>query len=139
MPSTILDFGTGALLGGLALSASWGWLWLSIGAVGYARGVCSLRIVLNSLAVGIAPLLVGVLAWWMRAEPLSVNAAFAAGLSVMPMIVVGLALRRASDGRRAGLHMAEAIRQLKDELLGAHHECGGCAHDHSADRPGGCP
>ena len=40
MQSTILDFGTGVLMGGLALSASWGWLWLSIGAVGYARGVC---------------------------------------------------------------------------------------------------
>ena len=139
MQSTILDFGTGALLGGLALSASWGWLWLSIGAVGYARGVCSLRIVLNSLAVGIAPLLFGSLAWWMRAEPLSANVPFAAGLLVMPIIIVGLALRRASDGRRAGLHMAEGIRHLKDELLGAHHECGGCAHDHGTNRPGGCP
>lgn len=139
MQSTILDFGTGVLMGGLALSASWGWLWLSIGAVGYARGMCSLRIVLNSLAVGIAPLLFGSLALWMRAEPLSVNVPFAAGLLVMPIIIVGLALRRASDGRRAGLHMAEGIRHLKDELLGAHHECGGCAHDHGTNRPGGCP
>ena len=138
MQATILDFGTGALIGGLALSAGWGWLWLSIGAVGYARGVCGLRIVFNSLAVGIAPLVFGCLAWWMRAESLSINAAFAAGLLVMPMIVVGLALRRASDGRRAGLHMAEGIRQLKNELLGVHHECGGCAHDHSRNRPGGC-
>jgi hypothetical protein len=138
MQATILDFGTGALIGGLALSAGWGCLWLSIGTIGYARGVCSLRIVLNSLAVGIAPLLFGWLALWMRAESLSVNAAFAAGLLVMPMIVVGLALRRASDGRRAGLHMAEGIRQLKNELLGVHQDCGGCAHDHDPDRPGGC-
>lgn len=139
MLSTMLDFGTGVLMGGLALSAGWGWLWLSIGTVGYARGVCGLRIVLNSLAVGVAPLFFGALAWWMRAESLSLNAAFAAGLVVMPMIVLGLALRRTSDGRRAGLHMAEGIRQLKNELLGVHHECGGCAHDHGHDQPGGCP
>ena len=120
------------------LSAGWGWLWLSIGTVGYARGVCSLRIVLNGLAVGIIPLLLGWLAWWMRGESLSFTAAFAAGLLVMPMIVVGLALRRAPDGRRTGLHMAEGIRQLKNELLGVHHECGGCAHDHGLKGPGGC-
>ncbi len=135
----MLDFGTGVLMGGLALSAGWGWLWLSIGAVGYARGVCGLRIVLNSLAVGLAPLFFGALAWWMRAESLSLNAAFAAGLVVMPMMVLGLAFRRTSDGRRAGLHMAQGIRQLKNELLGVHHECGGCAHDHGHDQPGGCP
>ena len=138
MQATIHDFGTGALMGGLALSAGWGWLWLSIGAVGYARGVCSLRVVLNSLVVGIVPLLFGWLAWWMRAESLSMNVAFAAGLLMMPTILLGLALRRTSDGRPAGLHMAEGIRQLKDELLGAHHDCGGCAHDHGSDRPGGC-
>ena len=138
MLSTMLDFGTGVLMGGLALSAAWGWLWLSIGTVGYARGVCGLRIVLNSLAVGVAPLCFGALAWWMRAESLSLNASFAAGLVVMPMIVLGLALRPTSDGRRAGLHMAEGIRQLKNELLGVHHECGGCAHDHGLKGPGGC-
>ena len=120
------------------LSAGWGWLWLSIGTVGYARRVCSLRIVLNGLAVGIIPLLLGWLAWWMRAESLSFTAAFAAGLLVMPMIVVGLALRRAPDGRRTGRHMAEGIRQLKNELLGVHHDCGGCAHDHGINGPGGC-
>ena len=139
MLSTMFDLGTGVLMGGLALSAGWGWLWLSIGTVGYARGVCGLRIVLNSLAVAIAPLFFGSLAWWMRAESLSLNAAFIAGLVVMPMIVLGLALRRTSDGRRVGLHMAEGIRQLKNELLGMHHECGGCAHDHGHDQPGGCP
>ena len=138
MQSAILDFGTGALMGGLALSAGWGWLWLSIATVGYARGACGLRIVLNSLAVGVAPLLFAWLAWWMRAESFAFNAALAAGLSVMPMIVVALAVRRTSDGRRAGLHMAEGIRQLKNELLGVHHECGGCAHDHGLNGPGGC-
>ena len=135
----MLDFGTGVLMGGLALSAGWGWLWLSIGTVGYARGVCGLRIVLNSLGVGVASLFFGVLAWWIWPYSLSFNALFAAGLVVMPMLVLGLALRRTSDGRRAGLHMAEGIRQLKNELLGVHHECGGCAQDHGHDQPGGCP
>jgi hypothetical protein len=139
MQPTIVDFAKGALLGGLALSACWGWLWLVVGTVGFVRGVCTGRVVLNSLTVGIVPLLLGSWVWWMRHDTVSSMGAFVAGLFVMPLIVVGLGLRRASDGRRAGLHMAEGIWQLKDELLGAHHECGGCAHEPDADREGRCP
>lgn len=135
----MIDFGIGVVIGGLALSACWGWLWLVIGTVGAARGVCSLRVVMNSLVVGISPLLLGWGIWWMRAESFSSNVAFVAGMFVMPLLLSGLSLRRASDGRPVGLHMVERIRHLKDELLATHHECGDCSHDHGADRAGGSP
>jgi hypothetical protein len=136
MPQAVVNFGTGVILGGLALSACWGWLWAVIGTVGVARGVCSIRVVMNSLLVGISPLLLGGGVLWMRAETWSMDTAVAAGLLVMPLALVGLALRRASDGRRAGLHMAEGIRHLKDELLGTHHDCAGCGHPHATDASG---
>ena len=136
MPHTFMDFATGVIIGGLALSAGWGCLWLIIGTVGWARGACGVRVVMHSLAVGISPLLLGGGLWWMRAEAFSPNIAFVLGLVVMPLMLIGLGLRKASDGRPVGLHMAEGIRHLKDELLGAHHACGGCGHDHGTDAAG---
>ena len=135
----VMDFATGAIIGGLALSAGWGWLWLVIGSIGFARGTCRARVVVNSLAVGFSPLLLGWGLWWMRAEGFLPNVSFVAGLFVMPVLVVGLAFQKASDGQRVGLHMTEGIRQLKDELLGTHHGCGGCGHDHGSDGAGGRP
>jgi hypothetical protein len=137
MQHTVIDFGMGTIIGGLALSACWGWLWFTIGTVGLARGVCSVRVVINSLVVGLSPVLLGWGIWWMRAEAFSPSAAFFGGLFVMPLLLVGLGLRKAPDGRRAGLHMAEGMLHLKDELLGLHHECGGCGHDHGTGATGG--
>jgi hypothetical protein len=139
MQYNVVDFGMGVIIGGLALSACWGWLWLIIGTVGLARGVSSLRVVMNSLAVAVSPLVLAWGAWWLRAEAFSPTVAFVAGLCVLPLLLTGLGLRKAPDGRRVGLHMLEGISRLKDELLGTHHECGGCDHDHGADRAGGCP
>ena len=139
MQDNVIDFGMGVMTGGLALSACWGWLWLIIGTVGLGRGVCSPRVVMNSLVVGISPLVLGWGVWWLRAEAFSPDVAFVAGLLVLPLLLTGLGLRRAPDGRRVGLHMVEGIRHLRDELLGTHHECGGCDHDHRADKAGRCP
>lgn len=139
MQYSVIDFGMGVITGGLALSACWGWLWLIIGTVGLARGASSLRVVMNSLVVGISPLVLGWGVWWLRAEAFSPNVAFVAGLFVLPLLLTGLGLRKAPDGRRVGLHMLEGISHLRDELLGTHRECGGCDHDHGADRAGGCP
>ena len=139
MQDNVIDFGMGEMTGGLALSACWGWLWLIIGTVGLGRGVCSPRVVMNSLVVGISPLVLGWGVWWLRAEAFSPDVAFVAGLLVLPLLLTGLGLRRAPDGRRVGLHMVEGIRHLRDELLGTHHECGGCDHDHRADKAGRCP
>jgi hypothetical protein len=138
MQSSIIDFGTGVIIGGLALSACWGCWWLIVGMVGYARGIGRPRVVMNSLAVGGSPLLLAWGLWWMRADALSSRIAFVGGLFVMPLLLTGLSLRRASDGRRVGQHMVEGIRHLRDELLGTHHECGGCDHDHDADTAGRC-
>ena len=139
MPHTMIDFGVGVIIGGLALSACWGLLWLVIGTIGVARGVCHLRVVMNSLVVGITPLFLGWAVWGMRAEAFSPNVAFVFGICVIPLLLTVLGLRRASDGRPVGLHMVEGIRHLKDQLLAAHHECGGCSHDHGADKAGGSP
>ena len=132
-----MDVGTGALIGGLALSACWGGLWFVIGTIGLVRGVCSLRVVLNSVVVVVSPVVLGWGIWWMRGNELSSDMAFVGGLLIMPLVVITLALRRTSDGRRVGHHMAEGVRRLKDELLGAHHACAGCGHDHADDRAGG--
>jgi hypothetical protein len=129
----------GVIMGGLALSACWGWLWLVIGTVGVARGVCRFRVVTNSLVVGTTPLLLGWAVWWIRPEAFSPHAAFVAGMFVMPLLLTGLGLRRASDGRAVGLHMAEEVGRLKDQLLARHHECGDCGSDHGSDRAEGSP
>ena len=139
MTSTVIDFGTGVLIGGLILSSCWGWFWLTIGAVGLTRGVCGPRVVVNSLIVGLTPLMLGWWVWWMRSDAFAFHPAFIAGLLVLPSTMVLLGLRRAADGRRAGLHMAEGIHHLKSELLGAHHECAGCSHTQKPDGAGGCP
>jgi hypothetical protein len=138
MESSILDFGTGVILGGLVLSACWGWWWLGVGMVGFARGISRPRAVLNSLAVGVSPLLLAWGLWWLRGEAFLPGIAFVVGVLVMPLLVTGLALRRAADGRRVGQHMFEGVRHLRDELLGTHHDCGGCDHDHDVDRAGKC-
>lgn len=137
MQSSIIDFGTGVIVGGLALSACWGWWWLGVGTVGYVRGICRRRVVVNGLVVGVSPLLLAWGLWWLRADAFSSRMAFVGGLFVVPLVLIGLSLRKASDGRRVGGHMVEGIRHLKDELLGTHHECGGCGHDHDADSAGG--
>ncbi|HET9576029.1 MAG TPA: hypothetical protein VFP04_06490 [Nitrospira sp.] len=138
MRDALIDFGTGAITGGLTLSACWGLFWLVIGTIGLLRGTCGRRVVLNSLTVGLVPLLLVCVLFWMRgAAPLS-GAAFAVGLSLMPVMLMGFGLRPVPDGRRAGSHMLEGVRQLMDELLGKHHECGGCGHDHEPRETEGC-
>ena len=139
MESSVIDFGTGVIVGGLALSACWGWWWLVIGTVGFARGIGRPRVVMNSFAVGVSPLLLAWGLWWLRAEAFSPRIAFVGGFLVMPLLVTGLGLRRAADGRRVGQHMLQGIRHLREELLGRHHDCGGCDHDHDVDRAGRCP
>jgi hypothetical protein len=128
----MIDFVTGALLGGLALSACWGWLWVVIGAVAFARGTAAGRVMAHSLTVGVIPLLLASGAWVIRHDMIASDLALITGLFVIPLTVVALGLRRGPDGRRAALHMLEGIRHLKDELLDVHHDCGGCGHNRGA-------
>lgn len=136
MRDAIIDFGVGILTGGLSLSIGWGLFWLAISSVGLARGTCTWRAVLNSMVVGTIPLC---LVWgllWAMGTAHGPGPAFASGLSVMPLVLIGFGLRQAPDGQRAGIHMLNGVRHLMDELLGRHHECGGCGHEHHHDDHG---
>lgn len=135
MREQTIHFIAGVLVGGSVLSTLWGLFWLVIGSVGFARHTCGWRVIRNSLTVGVVPLLVigGLL--WVVGRTLFTNPASHAGFAVMPLLLVGLALRQAPDGQRAGRHMLGGIRQLVDEVLGKHQGCGGCDHEHEQ---GGC-
>jgi len=125
-----IAFGVGLLVGGLSLSACWSLFWLAIGTAGLIRGSCSWRVVLNSLMVGAVPLtLIAGLTWW-PGGVYEVNSAFGMGMMGMPIVLLGFGLRQAPDGRRAGAHMLDRVRHLVAELLGRHHECGGCGEGH---------
>jgi hypothetical protein len=127
-----VEFGIGLLAGGLALSACWGLFWLIIGTIGISRGTCNGRVIVNSLTVGVVPLMLMAGMWWWQGADRHVSSAFGWGLLGMPVVLFGLGLRQAPDGQRAGLHMLEGVRHLMDQLLGRHHDCGGCgeAHQH---------
>jgi hypothetical protein len=137
MQDALIDFGIGAFTGGLSVSASWGLLWLVVGLMGFSRGTCSWRVLLNSFAACLAPLLLVWAFFWMRGTAFPSSAAFAAGVSVIPLTLVSLGLRPAPDGRRAVVHMLEGVRSLMDDLLGKHRECGDCSHDHEPHKAEG--
>jgi hypothetical protein len=125
-----ISFGVGLVVGGLGLSACWGFFWLLISAVGVRRRTCGWRTVLNSLTVGFAPLLLIAGLVWLREGAAEDSSTFGTGLLVMPLVLAGLGLRRAPDGRRAMTHLLEGVRQLMDELLGRHRACAGCGEEH---------
>ncbi|HEX9153926.1 MAG TPA: hypothetical protein VF819_00100, partial [Nitrospira sp.] len=83
MQNGLLDFGIGAVVGGLTMSAGWGLFWLVIGTVGLARRTCSWRVVVNGLTVLLIPLLLGCLLIWVRGV-FPYGPAFGAGLFVVP-------------------------------------------------------
>src|SRR5262249_54815911 len=89
---------------------------------------CRWRVPANSIVVGLIPLsLIWALLWLEGAEG---NAGvFATGVTVVPLMLIGLGLRKAPDGQRAGIHMWDGMRHLMEELLGTHKGCcGGCDH-----------
>lgn len=129
MTHRLAEFGVGLLLGGLGVSACWGLFWLSIGMVGVSRGSCSWRVMGNSLMATVLPLsLMAGLLWWYDGVH-GVSGTLAMGLLGMPMVLVGLGLRPAPDGQRAGQHMLDGVHHLIDQLLGKHQDCSGCTHD----------
>lgn len=130
MNQAVIDFGIGLLIGGLGLSALWGFFWLVVGLVGIGRQTCGWRVVVNSLAVGLPPvvLIIGLL-WWQEGAR-EILSSFGIGLLGMPVVLLGFGLRQAPDGQRAGAHLLDGIRHLMDELLGKHQGCGGCSHEH---------
>lgn len=130
MSEWIVPFPAGLAVGGLSLSAGWGLFWLGIATVGVARGTCDRRVWLNSLAVGGASLvLAGILLWGLGAAA-RVGVPFRLGLLGVPLLLLTVACRHAPDGRRAGAHLIEGIRDLAGQLLGRHQPCGGCSEGH---------
>lgn len=123
-------FGVGLAVGGLGLSACWGLFWLVIGTTGLVRKTCGWRAVLNSLTVGIVPLLLIAGLLWFTGGSNGLHPVFGVGVLVMPTVLTGFAMRRAPDGRRAVTHILEGVRGLKDELLGQHRACAGCGEGH---------
>ncbi|BCA54385.1 conserved membrane protein of unknown function [Nitrospira sp. KM1] len=130
MQGPLLEFMLGVLEGGLLLSAAWGAFWLAISTTGAMRGSCGWRVVMNSTLVFTLPLAIAWLLMWMAGHGLRYGMAFGFGLSVMPGILGGLALRLAPDGQRMGSHVYAGVRQLMGQLLGAHQACSGCEHGH---------
>jgi len=126
----LLDFGIGTAIGGLMMSAGWGLFWLLIGMVGLARRTCGWRVVLNSLVVSAVTILFVSGLVWLRGPAHSFNSAFTIGLCVMPLVLVWFGLREAPDGQRTGARMLGGVRHLMDELMGKHHACRGCDHEH---------
>ncbi len=134
MTQVVLELLAGVVTGGLVLSAAWGLFWLAISSVGLSRGTCGWPVVLKSFVGGFVPLCLAlVLLWWMGGVE-RLTSVFAVGLAGMPMVLMGLWLRRMPDGRWAGTHLSAGVRHLRDQLLGRHQGCGGCdeGHDHGA-------
>lgn len=137
MVDAVLDFAVGTMVGGLGLSLCWGLFWLVIGLIGLTRGTCTWRVVANSALVVGLPLLLGAGLLWSRGG-VKETQTFAPGLLAMPLLVIGLGLRKAPDGQRAGTHMLAGMRHLMEELLAEHRDCGGCGHEHEPGDAGGC-
>ena len=117
-------------VGGLGLSACWGFFWCLIGAAGMRRRTCGWPVVLNSLTVCFAPLLLIAGLLWLREGAAGDSATFGAGLLAMPLVLASFGLRRAPDGKRAVTHLLEGVHQLMDERLGRHRACTGCGEEH---------
>jgi hypothetical protein len=126
MMETLMDFGTGFLAGGLAVSMVWGLFWFVIGVIGWSRRTCGWSIVSKGLAGGLVScsLLIGLL-WW-RGESGYDGVWFASGLLGMPGLLLILSLRPMPDGKTAGMHLLGGVRSLMGDLLGGHQRCDGC-------------
>lgn len=116
----------GLAVGGLALSACWGLFWLGIATVGLVRGTCGRRAWLSGLAMGGTSLAFAAALLWGLGETGRRALPFQLGLVCVPLLLSGLAWRQAPDGRRAGAHLIDGVRQLAGQLLGRHRDCGGC-------------
>lgn len=126
MMETLMDFGTGFLIGGLAVSMVWGLFWFVIGVIGWSRRTCGWSIMSKGLAESLVSfsLLIGLL-WWHGGSGYD-GLWLASGLLGMPGLLLILSLRPMSDGKTAGMHLLEGVRSLVADLLGRHQRCDGC-------------
>lgn len=135
MQDSVVDILVGTVIGGLLMSTMWGLFWFSIATAGLVRRTCGWRVLLNSFMALVIPALLAFGVIWIRGTVHIEHGSFVAGLVVIPVVLLVFGLRPAIDGQRAGLHMLEGMRHLKNQLLGKHQGCGGCGHEQDH---GGC-
>jgi hypothetical protein len=120
----------GIALGGLSVSAAWGLFWLGLASVGLARGTSGWKVVRASFMAGAIP--AALLLWVVLAmDPARVETwPFVLGFVGVPVVLIGLGLRRLPDGTRVAGRLLGGVQVMMDTMLGRHHECGGCGEDH---------
>lgn len=136
MMHPLIELILGFVSGGLVVSTAWGLFWLGVSLTGRAKGTCGWPVVLKSMVAGVAPLSLGVAVLWWLGGAANLALPFGIGLLGVPILLLGLWLRRMPDGRRAGTHMVAGVRQLMGEILGTHQGCGGCDHEHKHETCG---
>lgn len=121
----------GVVIGGLGVSTCWGLFWLVMALVGFARGTCARRVVQASLTAALVPgVLLGVVLWAIDPGRLG-SLAFAIGVLVLPAVGTVLGMRTLPDGTRVAGRLLGGTQTMMDTILGRHHDCGGCADEHS--------
>ncbi len=130
MIDTIFSFLLGLVCGGLSVSACWGLFWLVLASVGLAKGTSSWKVVRASVIAGAIPAaLLGVVGASM--DPARVGTwPFVCGVLALPVLLIGLGLRRLPDGTRVAGRLLGGVQMMKDTMLGHHHACGGCGDEH---------
>lgn len=130
MVETGISFAFGVVLGGLAVSACWGLFWLTLASVGLARGTSTWKVVRASAMAAVVPTALFAVAC-MAVNPARMESwSFLLGVPAVPATLVMLAMRRLPDGTRVGARLIGGAHAMIDTILGRHHECGGCEHEH---------
>jgi hypothetical protein len=130
MIETAISFALGLVLGGFGVSACWGLFWSVLAIMGVLRGTSKWQVVRASLTAGIVPLLMVVVVLWMIDAARVTTWPFVLGVVGVPVILLGMGLRKLPDGTRVGERLVGGAQTMMDTMLGRHHECGGCGEEH---------
>ncbi len=133
MIETGLSFLLGLVLGGFSVSACWGVFWLVLALVGVARGTSGWKVVRASLAAGTVPLVLALVLLWSTDPARLATWPFLIGAAAVPVLLLGLALRKLPDGTRVGGRLVGGAQAMMDTILGKHQgcgDCGGCGDEH---------
>ncbi|MCC6140202.1 MAG: hypothetical protein IT389_06245 [Nitrospira sp.] len=126
MMETAISFALGLVLGGFGVSAGWGLFWSIFAIVGVVRGTSKWQVVRASLTAGIIPLLLAVAVVWMMDSARLGTWPFLLGVAGVPVMLLGLGLRKLPDGTRVGERLVGGAQTMMDTMLGRHADCGGC-------------
>ena len=130
MIETAISFVLGLVLGGFGVSACWGLFWSVFALVGALRGTSKWQVVRASLTAGLVPLMMEEAVVWMMDSARVATWPFVLGVVGVPVILLGMGLRKLPDGTRVGERLVGGAQTMMDTMLGRHHECGGCGEEH---------